>query len=68
VVDFFFTSCPGICPKMTNSMSKIQAELKNDDQIQLVSHSVTPDKTVFVMAAYGKKNNIQYSKWKLYWG
>ncbi|WP_339921419.1 SCO family protein [uncultured Flavobacterium sp.] len=69
VVDFFFTSCPGICPKMTNSMSKIQAEFKNDDQIQLVSHSVTPDKdSVSVMATYGKKNNIQYSKWKLLTG
>lgn len=69
VVDFFFTSCPGICPKMTNSMSKIQAEFKNDDQIQLVSHSVTPDKDdVSIMAAYAKKNNIHYSKWKLLTG
>ncbi|WP_074724071.1 SCO family protein [Flavobacterium frigoris] len=69
VVDFFFTSCPGICPKMTNSMSKIQAEFKNDDQIQLVSHSVTPDKdSVPVLAAYAKKKNIQYNKWKLLTG
>ena len=69
VVDFFFTSCPGICPKMTNSMSKIQEEFKNDNQIQLVSHSVTPDKdSVAVMAAYAKKNNIQYGKWKLLTG
>ncbi|MCW2118149.1 SCO family protein [Flavobacterium sp. 7A] len=69
IVDFFFTSCPGICPKMTNSMTKIQEEFKNDNQIQLVSHSVTPDKdSVSVMAAYAKKNNIQYSKWKLLTG
>ncbi|AWG20488.1 SenC [Flavobacterium faecale] len=69
VVDFFFTSCPGICPKMTKSMSKIQEEFKNDNQIQLVSHSVTPDKdSVTVMAAYAKKNSIQYNKWKLLTG
>lgn len=69
VVDFFFTTCPGICPKMTNSMSKIQEEFKNDDHIQLVSHSVTPDQDpVPVLAAYAKKKNIQYSKWKLLTG
>ncbi|SEA11535.1 protein SCO1/2 [Flavobacterium gillisiae] len=69
VVDFFFTTCPGICPKMTNSMSKIQAEFKNDEQIQLVSHSVTPDQDpVPVLAAYAKKKNIQYNKWKLLTG
>ena len=69
VVDFFFTSCPGICPKMTNSMSKIQEEFKNNDEIQLISHSVTPEQdSVAALAAYGKKNNIQYNKWKLLTG
>ena len=69
VVDFFFTSCPGICPKMTNSMSKIQEEFKNDDQVQMISHSVTPDKdSVSVLAEYAQKKKIQYSKWKLLTG
>lgn len=69
VVDFFFTSCPGICPKMTNSMSKIQEQFKDDDQVQLVSHSVTPEKdSIAVLAQYAKKNKIEYSKWKLLTG
>jgi protein SCO1/2 len=69
VVDFFFTSCPGICPKMTTSMSKIQEQFKYDDHIQLISHSVTPDQdSVSVLADYAKKNNIQYSTWKLLTG
>ena len=42
VADFFFTTCPGICLKMTNSMSDIQKEFFNDDEILLLSHSVTP--------------------------
>lgn len=69
VVDFFFTSCPGICPKMANSMTKLQTEFLNQDDIQLVSHTVTPDMdSVPVLAAYAKKKNVQYSKWKLLTG
>ncbi|MCG9791684.1 SCO family protein [Flavobacterium algicola] len=69
VVDFFFTTCPGICPKMTNSMSKIQETFKEDDNVLLISHSVTPEKDdISVLAAYAKKKNIQYNKWKLLTG
>lgn len=69
VVDFFFTSCPGICPKMTNSMSVLQKEFINDDSILLLSHTVTPEQdSSSVLAEYGKENNIQYKKWKLLTG
>lgn len=69
VVDFFFTSCPGICPKMTNSMATLQEAFKNDSDILLVSHSVTPDKdSVPVLAKYAKEKNINYTKWKLLTG
>ncbi len=69
VVDFFFTSCPGICPKMTNSMSVIQKEFLNDDDILLLSHSVTPEKdSVPVLAEYAEKKKINYNKWKLLTG
>ena len=33
VVDFFFTSCPGICPKMTDNMNILQEEFLKDDGI-----------------------------------
>lgn len=69
VVDFFFTSCPGICPKMTNSMSDLQKEFINDDSILLLSHTVTPEQdNVTVLAKYAAKKNVQYSKWKLLTG
>lgn len=42
VADFFFTTCPGICPKMTSNMSLVQDAFKDDDTILLLSHSVTP--------------------------
>ena len=69
VVDFFFTSCPGICPKMADSMTKLQSEFENNDDIQLVSHTVTPDMdSVATLAAYAKRKNVHYKKWKLLTG
>lgn len=69
VVDFFFTSCPGICPKMADSMTKLQSEFENNDDIQLVSHTVTPDMdSVATLAAYTKRKNVHYKKWKLLTG
>jgi protein SCO1/2 len=69
VVDFFFTTCPGIRPKMTNSMLVIQKEFMKDDNILLLSHSVTLDAdSVSILAKYAQKKNIDYSKWKLLTG
>ena len=42
ITDFFFTSCPGICLNMTENMTKVQEVFKNDAEIVLLSHSVTP--------------------------
>ena len=44
VTDFFFTTCPGICPMMTKNMTMVQEAFKNDDEILMLSHSVTPTK------------------------
>lgn len=42
VADFFFTTCPGICPKMTANMSIVADKFKNDTTVLFLSHSVTP--------------------------
>ncbi|MFP5041732.1 SCO family protein [Parasediminibacterium sp. JCM 36343] len=69
IVDFFFTSCPGICPKMTNNMSLLQDKFKADGNILLLSHSVTPlEDSVSVLAEYAKHKNVQYYKWRLLTG
>lgn len=69
VVDFFFTTCPGICPKLTNSMSVLQKTFLNNDTILLLSHSVTPDKdSVPVLMQYAKDHNVQFKRWKLLTG
>lgn len=69
VADFFFTSCPGICLRMTKNMSKVQEEFIDDDEILLLSHSVTPDKdNVEVLKKYAKEKEVDFKRWKLLTG
>jgi len=42
IADFFFTTCQTICPKMSSNMMVLQEKYKNDSDIRLLSHSVTP--------------------------
>lgn len=69
VTDFFFTSCPGICPKMTRNMFKIQEEFKDDSDILFLSHSVTPSiDSVSVLKNYAESNGVIDNKWHLVTG
>ncbi|WP_378173838.1 SCO family protein [Aquimarina sp. SS2-1] len=69
VADFFFTSCPGICPKMTANMKILQEEFLKDDDIILLSHSVTPEKdSVSVLKEYAKNKGVLSNKWHLVTG
>ena len=43
VADFFFTTCQDICPIMTKNMYRLQEELKNDNDILFLSHTVIPE-------------------------
>lgn len=64
VVDFFFTSCPGICKRLTSSLMKVQDAFKNDDKVLLLSHSVTPEKdNVAVLKKYAEEHNAISGKW-----
>lgn len=69
ITDFFFATCPGICPKMTKNMYKIQEEFKEDSEVLLLSHSVTPSiDSVSVLKNYAKRNGIINKKWHLVTG
>lgn len=69
VTDFFFTSCPGICKKMTGNMILVQEEFKNDAEILLLSHSVTPTiDSVSVLKTYAENYGIIDNKWHLVTG
>ncbi len=69
VADFFFTTCQTICPIMTDNMVDIQKEIKNDDEIMLLSHSVTPKiDSVAQLKRYAIKKGVIDSKWNLVTG
>lgn len=69
VADFFFTTCPTICPKMTNNMVWLQNQIKNNPKVMLLSHSVTPDiDSVPVLKKYAVKKGVLDRKWNLVTG
>lgn len=69
VADFFFTTCPGICPKMTANMSLLQKAFLDEEQVLLLSHSVTPEyDSVSVLKTYAEKKGVVDSKWHLVTG
>jgi protein SCO1/2 len=69
VADFFFTTCQTICPIMTNHMVQIQKALINDDDVLLLSHTVTPKiDTVAQLKRYALEKGVNDAKWNLVTG
>lgn len=69
VADFFFTTCQTICPIMTNHMADIQKYILDDDEVMLLSHSVTPEiDTVAQLKRYAEKKGVNDKKWNLVTG
>ena len=69
VADFFFTTCPTICPKMTDNMVWLQNQLKNNPKVKLLSFSVTPDiDTPEVLKKYALEKGVDDVRWNLVTG
>ena len=69
VADFFFTTCATICPIMTDHMVEIQEEILNDNDVMLLSHSVTPKiDSVAQLKRYALEKGVIDSKWNLVTG
>ena len=69
IADFFFTTCPSICPILAKNMSAIQEDYKNDNDIMLLSHSVMPwVDTVKKIKEYAIENKAIDNKWHLVTG
>lgn len=69
IADFFFTTCPTICPIMTKNMADIQERIKNDDEVMLLSHSVTPQiDSVAQLKKYALEKGVDDRKWNLVTG
>ena len=69
IADFFFTTCPNICPIMTDNMTYLQEKLLKNKNILLASFSVTPDiDNVEVLKDYAVKKGVLSYKWNLLTG
>ncbi len=64
VADFFFTSCPGPCPRMASQMHDVQERTRDLADVRMVSFSVDPQTdTPTVLAFYSKRNHADNARW-----
>lgn len=64
VVDFFFISCPTICPKTTKQMLRIHDRFKQEPGLSLVAHTVDPKRdTVEALKNYARNLDVTAEKW-----
>ena len=69
VADFFFTTCPTICPKMKTQLLRIYDKFAEDDRVRILSHTIDPEYDgVRVLKEYAKKLNISSPRWNLLTG
>jgi len=69
VVEFFFTSCPSICPIMTKNLVKLQNEFEDREDFGIASFSITPKQdTPAVLKAYAEEKGISDLDWHLMTG
>lgn len=64
VADFFFTSCPSICPKVMKEMYKIYEAVGNDPQVKLVSFTIDPKRdTPQTLKIYADNLGVDQNRW-----
>jgi protein SCO1/2 len=69
VADFFFTSCPSICPIMHRNMLNVYNEFKNNGNVKIISHSIDPGHdSVAVLKKYADNLGISGDNWWLLQG
>lgn len=69
VADFFFTTCQTICPIMTDHMVQIQKATQADNDVMLLSYSVTPEiDDVAQLKRYATEKGVIDEKWNLLTG
>ncbi len=69
VAEFFFTSCPSICPIMSNNLVNVQNEFSKSENFGIASFSITPDyDTPRVLKEYAERYGITDLDWHLMTG
>lgn len=69
VTDFFFTSCPTICPIMKRQMQQVYEKFKGTPDFILLSHTIDPEfDTVEVLNKFAKGLGAETSQWQMVTG
>ena len=69
VADFFFTSCPSICPVMHRNLKKVYEEFKNNPEVMFLSHTIDYKyDTPHVLKKYATKLGVDDKKWQFAYG
>ncbi|SMD32107.1 protein SCO1/2 [Reichenbachiella faecimaris] len=64
ISDFFFTSCPTICPKMKKQMLRVYTKFEENSNVSLLSHTIDPrHDNVEVLHDYAEALGVKSSKW-----
>lgn len=64
IVDFFFTSCPTICPKMKSQMLRVYDTFGGNNKVLILSHSIDPDHdTQEVLSDFAKRLEVTGNSW-----
>lgn len=64
VVEYFFTTCPNICPSMNNNMKKVYEEFKDEPNFLIVSHTCDPKRdSAAVLKHYADSMGVNTNKW-----
>ena len=66
VADFFFASCPSICPILTGQLQRVQAQYSDQRDFRILSHSIDPERdTPEALREYASDHNILPTRWHL---
>src|SRR5262245_55893137 len=69
VAPFIFTTCPNLCPRLVEQLTRVADAFRADDDVRLVSYTVTPvTDTVERLATFGAERRIDPSRWFLVTG
>lgn len=64
IADFFFTSCPTICPKMKTQLLRVYDKYENNPEVMILSHSIDPTHdTVAVLHEFAERLGVSSDKW-----
>ncbi len=64
VTEYFFTTCPSICPRMNTNMKKVYEQYKHDDDFLILSHTCDPKTdSANRLKKYADSLGVETSKW-----